>query len=174
MRHALGALAVAAGPALLHPAPPPPAVVGLPIYHDTLESGFQDWSWATHDLFQSSVVRTGARAASFEPDGWAGLDFHHPTPIDTTLYTGLELWVNGGPSGNQMVNLRFFLGSQQKGSAFISDLLGTPVAPNTWQHVFLPFASAGISGSFDDLYIQDWSGETQGTLYVDDIQLVPR
>jgi peptidoglycan/xylan/chitin deacetylase (PgdA/CDA1 family) len=172
--HPVKTVTVAQGRALMHPAAPPPPVVGLPIYHDALESGFQDWSWATHDLFQSAVVRTGPRAASFEPDGWAGLDFHHPTPIDTTLYTGLDFWVNGGPSGNQAVNVRLFLGSLEKGSALLSDLLGTPVAPNKWQHVFLPFASLGISGGFDDLYLQDWSGLNQGKIFIDDMRLVPK
>ena len=164
---------VAQGRALMHPGPPPQPVVGLPIYHDTLDSSFQDWSWATHDLFQMAVVHSGSRAVSFEPDAWAGLDFHHATAIDTSLYTGLEFWVNGGPTGGQVVNIRLFLGGQEKGSALISALLGAPVAAGGWQRVFLPFAGLGISGSFDNLYLQDWSGLNQGTIYIDDMRLVP-
>jgi peptidoglycan/xylan/chitin deacetylase (PgdA/CDA1 family) len=172
--HPVKTVTVAQGLALLHPAPPPPPVSGLPIYHETLESGFQDWSWATHDLFQTAVVRSGSRAISFEPDGWSGLAFQHPTPIDTAAFAGVELWVNGGTSGGQAVNIRLFLGGQEQGSAVVSTLLGAPVAAGAWQRVFMPFAALGISGTFDVLYIQDWSGQNQGTLYVDDMRLVPR
>ena len=162
------------GLALMAPAPPPPPVSGLPIYEDALESSFQDWSWAAHDLFQTAVAHGGSRAISFEPDGWSGLAFHHPTPIDTAAFAGVELWVNGGVSGGQAVNVRLFLGGQDQGSAKVSDLLGAPVAAGAWQRVFMPFDALGISGSFDDLYLQDWSGQNQGKLYVDDVRLVPK
>ena len=164
---------VSQGLALMHPAPPAPPVAGMLIYEDTLASNFQDWSWATHDLTQMAVVHTGARAISFEPDAWAGLVFHHATPINTALYSGVELWIHGGTTGGQAVNLQLFLAGQDKGSAAISDLMGTPIPAGAWKRVFMPFGALGISGTFDDLYVQDGSGLDQAKVYIDGVRLLP-
>lgn len=166
---------MAQGLAMMTPTPPPPPPDGgLVIYDDTLENSFQDWSWALHDISETDVVHSGLRAISFEAANWEALYFHHPTAIDLSPFAGLELWVNGGATGGQAVNISLLLGNQVLGDALVSELLGGPVAAGIWQRVFLPFDALGISGSFDDLYIQDWSGEDQGTFFVDDVRLVPR
>ena len=53
-----------------------PAFAQLPVYTDSLQSGFTDWSWGTRDLAQTAVVHGGTAAISFEPDSWAGLFLH--------------------------------------------------------------------------------------------------
>jgi hypothetical protein len=120
------------------------------------------------------VVHAGGAAISFEPDRWAGLYFHH-AGVDVAPYGSIELWVHGGPAGGQLVKLRFLRGSQLLGDVLLSEALGGPVAPGAWQRVSVPLAQLGLaSGTFDAIYLQDWSGADQGTLYVDDVRLVAR
>ena len=120
------------------------------------------------------MVHSGARGIHFEPDGWAGLYFHHPSLINTASYSGLDFWIHGGTSGNQDVEVRLFNGDQEVGSAEISELLGAPIAAGQWRHVVMPFSSLGISGSFNDIFFQDASGQNQARVYLDDIQLAPK
>src|SRR6185436_9363258 len=58
IRSALLVLALLAGAAAA-------AAVPLTVYDDQLRNGFADWSWATHNLAQTSTVHAGSAAVSF-------------------------------------------------------------------------------------------------------------
>ncbi|TSC26020.1 polysaccharide deacetylase family protein [Corallococcus sp. Z5C101001] len=165
---------VAQGLALTDGVTEPPVSVGTVVYDDAMGSGFQDWSWATHDLDQSVTVHSGATAIGFEPDFWEALMFHH-AGLDLSLYQSVDLWVHGGTTGGQQVRLALYNGSTPRGSMNLATALGHPIAAGTWQKVSIPLSALGAtSGTVDDLYVMDDSGANQGTLYVDDFILVPR
>ena len=46
------------------------ALPDLPVYGDALESGFQDWGWATRDLANTSPVHSGTHSIRFVPSRW--------------------------------------------------------------------------------------------------------
>jgi peptidoglycan/xylan/chitin deacetylase (PgdA/CDA1 family) len=162
------------GVAMMEGKTEPDPTAGLPIYGDALEGGFQDWSWATHSLDETGVVHAGSNAISFEPDGWSGLMFHH-SGVDLSGYQAIELWVHGGTTGGQSVQLVLHDGTQTLGAVSLDAALGAPIAAGTWQKVTVPFSSLGISsGTLVDLYFQDASGGDQGTVYLDDVSLIPR
>ncbi|MBZ4421164.1 polysaccharide deacetylase family protein [Myxococcus sp. RHST-1-4] len=165
---------LAQGAAMMEGRTDPDPAAGLPIYVDGLESGFDNWSWATHSLSETGVVHAGSTSISFEPDGWAGLMFHH-SGVDLSLYQSVELWVHGGTTGGQAVRLVLHDGGQTLGSIGLDAALGGPIAAGTWQKVTIPLANLGVtSGTLVDLYFQDDSGADQGTVYLDDITLIPR
>ncbi|MFP2927837.1 polysaccharide deacetylase family protein [Pyxidicoccus sp. 3LG] len=146
---------------------------GLPIYADGMESGFDNWSWATHALDETGVVHGGSASIRFEPDGWAGLMFHH-AGIDLSLYQSVEFWVHGGTTGGQAVQLVLHDGTQTLGAISLDTALGGPIAAGTWQKVTVPLASLGLtSGTLVDVYFQEISGGDQAAMYLDDLTLVP-
>lgn len=146
---------------------------GMPIYVDGMESSFDNWSWATHSLNETGVVHAGSASISFEADGWSGLMFHH-SGVDLSLYQSIELWVHGGTTGGQAVQLVLHDGTQSLGAIPLATALGAPIAAGTWQKVTIPLSSLGAtSGTLVDLYFQDISGGDQATLYLDDIALIP-
>src|SRR5688572_17272257 len=46
------------------------------VYDNQLQSFWQDWSWASHNLTQTAVVHGAPNAISWEADVWDGLYFH--------------------------------------------------------------------------------------------------
>jgi peptidoglycan/xylan/chitin deacetylase (PgdA/CDA1 family) len=162
------------GVAMMEGRTDPDPVAGLPIYTDALESGFANWSWATHSLDETGVVHAGSSAIRFEADAWAALMFHH-SGVDMSLYQSLEVWVHGGTTGGQDVQLVLHDGTQTLGAVSLSAALGGPIAPGTWQKVSVSLSDLGLqAGILVDLYLQDASGEDQAPLYLDDLSLIPR
>jgi len=141
----------------------------LSVYTDALGIGFQDWSWATHSLTASTPVYAGTSAISFEPDEWAGLYFRHDAGIDLSRYKSIELMVHGGTTGGQQVRVELRDGNTVLGTAGLGS-----IQAGAWKRVSIPFSTMGLSvGTLRDLYIQDVSGTNQGTVYIDDLRLVP-
>jgi hypothetical protein len=154
----------------------PGAFAQLAVYTDSLQNGFADWSWGTRDLAQTSVVRSGSAAISFEPDGWAGLFFHRDAGFTGTDYEALELWVRGAGGGGQQLTVAILVGGNPAGSAALAGFVeGGAIPAGSWAKATVPFSALGLStGSWDGLWLQDTTGGNQATLYVDDVRLLPR
>jgi peptidoglycan/xylan/chitin deacetylase (PgdA/CDA1 family) len=151
----------------------PPPSAGTVVYDDAMGSGFQNWSWATHDLDQSAIVHAGSTAISFEPDYWEALMFHH-SGLDLSQYQSIELWVHGGATGGQQLRLALYNGATPLGSINLATALGHAIPAGTWEKVTIPLSALGVtSGTVDDIYLMDDSGSNQATVYVDDFVLVP-
>ncbi len=147
----------------------------LTVYDDALRNSFQDWSWATHNLAQASVVHAGSSAISFEPDNWSGIFFHRDGGISYSQYDRLRFWVHGGSSGGQKITLALCLGGSPVGSVDVGGLLpGGTVPAGAWAAATVTFASLGVTGNFDGLWFMDGSGTDQGTAYVDDVVFLER
>jgi Glycoside hydrolase family 44 len=162
------ALLLLAVPAVASAAP-------LTVYDDQLRNGFADWSWATHNLSQTSIVHTGTAAVSFEPDSWQALFLHRDLGIDTTAYSAVDFWIHGGPSGGQSLTVALTVGGSPVGqSAALGPFIaGGTVPAGQWAKVHVPFASLGVtSGAFDGFWLQDATGGNQSAVYVDDFQLL--
>ena len=84
-----------------------PAFAQLPVYTDTLQSGFTDWSWGTRDLAQTAVVHGGAAAISFEPDAWAGVFLHRDAGFTGAEYSAIERWVREDPGQWRWIHHRW-------------------------------------------------------------------
>ncbi|MCH9647582.1 MAG: glycoside hydrolase family 44 protein [Deltaproteobacteria bacterium] len=140
----------------------------LTIYDDQLAPGFEDWSWATHDLANPSPVAMGTASISFEADGWEGLFFHATEALDLAQWSGLKLWIHGGAAGGQSIRLTLHLGDTVLGEI---PLAAAPSA--AWEERTLDFRAAGMAfGSFDGLILQDATGGDQATLFLDHLQLI--
>ncbi len=152
---------------------PARAAAPLTIYDDQLRNGFVDWSWGTYSIAQTAVVHTGTAAMSFVPAGWSALYLHTDSGLDTGTYDAIEFWVNGARAGGQAVRFSFRSGTGPTGSTALlaAFVAGGAIPAGAWAKVRVPFASLGLdtSTTVNGFWLQDDTGGTQPTVYVDDV-----
>src|SRR5436305_748198 len=146
------------------------------VYDNALRNGWQDWSWAVHDLAQTPIHQSAPNAISWEPDAaggdWKGIYFHsdpgaaRPAVAD---FTAVRFWIDGA-GGDQAVRLVIYQNGAEIGS---KDL--TPLPP-AWTQMTVTWAELGVvAPTFDGIIFQTNTpgAANQATAYVDDLELVP-
>jgi hypothetical protein len=143
------------------------------VYDDQLRNGFVDWGWAVRDFAQTSVVRTGGTAISFEPDGWAAVFFHRDAGIDFSDYSGIEFWIHGGATGGQRLRIALLsVGTPVASLSLQPYIQGVGAVPaGRWALAKVPFSAFGNVSGIDGFWIQDDTGGDQQKVYIDDVQL---
>jgi hypothetical protein len=137
------------------------------IYGDTLETGWQDWSWATDNLAGTSTVHSGTDSISVTTTNYEALYLSHDD-FSTTGYSNLTFWINGGSTGGQPLQVQVLLDGVAQPAVALA-----PLPSNTWQQMVLSLASLGATNkpNADGFWIQSRSSANQPTFYVDDIAL---
>ncbi|NOU69069.1 hypothetical protein GC096_34170 [Paenibacillus sp. LMG 31461] len=159
---------------------PPPVQDGqaaMNIYEEGLNDAFQDYSWATHNLAESSVVHTGSKAISFNPSGQGGLYLYKGNgAVQVKDYDRLEFWINGGDAGAQQLELVFNAGGQAAAKVDIGSLIeGGKIPANGWTKVQIQLPELQMKEQlFDGLLFSGLSSGEQGTIYLDDIRLLEK
>jgi hypothetical protein len=150
------------------------AAQDLIVYDNQLQNGFQDWSWATRNLADTTAPHSAPNAIRMEPDGWQGLYFHSDAGHDVADYLELRFWARGVGAGGQQ--LRVVL---QSGGATVAEvdldahIAGGAIASGVWREVVISFAAIGLAGgSFNELTLQDTSGADQAPVLFDDLRFV--
>ena len=148
------------------PPTPPPPVNGMSIYGDALVNGWNNWSWASVNTASTTTVHTGSTAIAVTADAFEALYLQHAA-LPTGAYESLKFWVNGGATGGQTLNVVALKSDVAQPSVQIGPLT------SAWQEFVIPLAQLGIANVADlsGLWLQDNSGTTQPTFYVDDIHL---
>jgi hypothetical protein len=141
------------------------------IYDDALENGWQDWSWSTTRNFNNTGTYVHSGAASISAtitNAWGALSLWH-SAFDSSVYTNLTFWINGGASGGQQLQIYAELTSGAQPAINLPTL-----AANTWQQIRFSLSALGVANqpNFIRFSIQDRSGAAEPTFYVDDISLV--
>jgi alpha-L-arabinofuranosidase len=148
------------------------AQANLPIYTDNLVNGFQDWSWATRNLSNTSPTHSGADSISVTSVAWTALSFQH-SDFNVTPYASLAFWAHGGTSGGQrlQVNLSYGPNGATNGPAYA---LSPALPAGAWQQYSIPLSSLKATGvsNYNRVTIQLTASGTTNTFYMDDIQLV--
>ena len=150
-------------------APPLRAQTDLAIYTDALQNSWADWSYIiTEDQASTVVVHGGAKAIRVVAQAWGALSLEHDA-IDTSSYTNLSFWINGGPTGGQKLQVYAELSSGAKPAVTLA-----PLATNTWQSITLSLTALGVANQpdFTRFSLQDRSGTGAAAFFVDDITLV--
>ena len=138
------------------------------VYDNALRNGWVSYGWATLNYGNPSPVHgTGGSSISVSAAGYQALYLHHDA-VDTSGYVGLTFWINGGASGGQSLQLQATI----NGSAQPAVGLAAPTA-NAWTKVTVTLSALGVAGKagFDGFWIQNTTGSTLPTFYVDDITL---
>ena len=155
--------------ALLAAALAAPAFADQPIYTDSLQNGWANWSWAATNTSSASPTHTGGDAISVQAGGYQALYLHHDAQA-ASGFTALRFWINGGPTGGQKLQVQATLGGAAQAASALPAL-----AANTWTQVTIPLSQLGITNqtSFDGFWIQDISGQSSvPAFFVDDAALL--
>ena len=140
----------------------------LSIYTDNLVNGFQSWSWATVNLENlNPPPHSGIYSVSVTDAGNQALAFHS-SDFNTTPYTSLSFWINGGSGGQKVEVWGLLDGNSQVGYPL------SALPTNNWQQITIPLASLAVADkpNFDGFWIKGTTGSAQATFYVDDVELV--
>jgi hypothetical protein len=138
------------------------------VYTDSLQNGWENWSWAQVNLNNPSPVQSGAASASVTSTaGWQAAYFHHAA-FSTASYTHLSFWIHGGAGGGQLLQVNATSGGNPNTAFNLNPLA------NSWQQITIPLASLGMNSSsvMDGFWIQDRSGAPPAVFYVDNVALI--
>jgi len=136
----------------------------LALYTTHLVNGFQNWSWAPNNF---SNTFAGSNCISVNAADWQAIALQQ-NPFNTTYYTTVSFWINGGSGGGQVVQV---VGTITNGAALSYALPALP--KNTWTQYTVPLATLGL-GSVSNctgLWFQLTASGTTNTFYVTGIQM---
>jgi poly(3-hydroxybutyrate) depolymerase len=157
--------------------PAPPATT-LTVYDETLQNGFQNFSWGTVDFNHMTQPHNGAKTILFTAHSFQGLSFARPAePISVAAYPELRFWIRGDV-GNENFNISLQSGATLHADVALNQfIVGGAVAAGAYREVRVRFADAPISysGSFERINIQDSSGNAVGNpqiVRIDDVVLI--
>ncbi|HLH55883.1 MAG TPA: glycoside hydrolase family 44 protein [Verrucomicrobiae bacterium] len=140
------------------------------IYTDSLQNGWQNWGWATLNYNNTSPAHSGSDsiAVTIANASYQAIYISH-TAFDSTPYSALSFWINGGAAGGQMLQVQGILGSTAQPAVTLA-----PLPTNSWQRLTVTLASLGVANqaNFTGFWIQDRIGAAQPTFYLDDISLL--
>lgn len=139
------------------------------VYADSLQNGWENWSWAQTNLAASSPVHGGTSSVSVTSTGTFQAAYFHHASFATSSYTHLSFWIHGGTSGGQALQVHATSGGNPQTAVNIA-----PLTANAWQHVTIALSSLGMgAGSMmDGFWIQDRTGTILPVYYLDDIRLI--
>jgi hypothetical protein len=140
------------------------------IYDDALENSWANWSYSTTVNLGNTgtYVHSGTASIGATITGaWGALSLWHSAQ-DSSVYTNLTFWINGGASGGQKLQIY----AEVTGTAEPAISLPT-LAAGTWQQMSFSLSALGVANqpNFIRFSIQDRNGSTEPTFYVDDISL---
>jgi hypothetical protein len=149
------------------PPTPPPPVNGMSVYGDALVNGWNNWSWASVSTANTSTVHTGTSSIAVTADAFEALYLQHAA-LPTDAYASLKLWIHGGSAGGQTLNVIALRNDVSQPPVPIG-----PLAPGEWREIVIPLEQLGIAnvGDLTGLWLQESSGATQPTYFVDDVSL---
>src|SRR6266704_2342798 len=109
------------------------------LYTDSLQNGWVPYGWATINYANTSPVHSGADSISVKinstPSNWDAIYIHHDA-FDSSPYTNLTFWINGGAAGGQQLRIQAIVGSTAQTAVALPTL-----AANTWQQITFSLAS---------------------------------
>jgi hypothetical protein len=146
------------------------AQANLPVYTNNLVNAFQDWSFSVTRNFTNTItVLPGeSRSISVQVTGGGGaLSLQFPPGFNTSPYSNLSFWVNGGASGGQRVKVGGTVANSIQASVSLPAL-----ATNTWQHYTFSLSILGVANikNCSGILIQSTTGGSQPVFYLTDIQ----
>ncbi|MDQ2798959.1 MAG: hypothetical protein M3Y13_04870, partial [Armatimonadota bacterium] len=139
----------------------------LNVYTDSLQNGWQNWSWAATNPRNLVPVHSGKDSIRVTTAPWQALFFHH-APFNSSPYGSVSFWINGGATSGQRLQVQALLNGQAQAAVAVP---GPPA--NGWRQVTIPLSALGAASktNFDGFWIQDASGRSQPAFYVDDVAL---
>jgi hypothetical protein len=152
------------------------AQTNLSLYTDHLVNGFQDWSWAAHNLANPAPVHSGSNSISVSDVAWTAVSFYnagfnsYQGGMDVSGFTNFSFWANGGARGGQVLQL-YVQYAAVSGPAYAFP----PLPTNAWRQYTVPLSALGLAGVTNafryNLQLTPDGASTTNTFYLADLQL---
>lgn len=157
------------------PGEPIEEIAGLYLYDDKLADTVSNNSWGQVDLTESKIRRTGTRSIRFAPNGDEALYLYSHQLLTVNEYDKLRLWVHGGATGGQQVQLTLTAGGATAYEQPLEHWLPGGIPANHWALIELDLAELGLEHRlFDGIRLTGTRPGTQSPIYVDDIAITSR
>jgi alpha-N-arabinofuranosidase len=144
------------------------AQANLPLYTENLVNSVQDWSYNCNRNFtNTSPVHTGGYSIAVTNAYGGTIQLHSPT-FSTVPYANFSFWINGGPTGGQVLRVYGMLNGSWQTTYTLPALVA-----NSWQQFTIPLTSLGVANkaNFNGVVFQSASGGAQPVYYLDDLQI---
>jgi alpha-N-arabinofuranosidase len=145
------------------------------IYSDSLGTGWADWSWCSRDFNSADFAHGGTRSVKVTyTAGWQGLYLRHAN-FDSSAYTDLTFWINGGTSNNRNVTVAAQINDTTQAAVSLNTYIaGGSVAAGTWRKVTIPLSALHVDNNpnMNGFWLQEAGGNAQPAFYIDDVSLV--
>jgi hypothetical protein len=140
------------------------------IYSNGLQNGWNNWSWATVNLNNTTTVPPGSSSSvSVTSSNYTALYFEH-ADFDSSSFSNLTFWLNGGSSGGQVLSVTGILGGNNQSVVSLPALVA-----NTWQQFTVSLASIGVGNApnFDGIWIWNDKNISIPTFFAANFLLTP-
>lgn len=164
-----------APPRVSKPTPQPDDNQTLVIYTDSLNSGWENWSWdANVNLSSNNPVYSGTQAISITAQAWGALSLHHSN-FASAPYYWLELYVRQSSAEQQLIAFANDENDSELRYRPIDDCRYTdeqPIEPGVWTRVRIPLSHLDASGQLlQRVSIKNYQPQPS-SFWVDEIRLV--
>jgi hypothetical protein len=141
----------------------------LPLYTERLVNAFQDWSWGTRNLANTSPTLSNVSySVSLNGTAWnVALSLYHPD-FNATVYSNLVFWGNGGTNGGQVLQVSAGYGTNAGPTVRLAAL-----PANAWTQYTVSLSSLGVANAtnLNKITLQLTSYGTTNVFYLDQVQL---
>ena len=145
----------------------------MQIYSGRFDNGWGDsWSWmpryaTKNPVFTSNTVFVASNSMALVPSGqWEAWWLKAGTSVDTTIYTNVSFWINGGATGGQNI----WVNGELNGSELPGVSVTAPA--HTWKQVAISLAALGINNQTNLTGFQFGNGTSMQPFFIDDLRLV--
>jgi len=157
-----------------------PAQATLPLYLDTLENTFQNWSWIENNFESTTYLLPGFTdsISATATGSWQAISLGTDVVnayqgMNISPYQNLVFWANGGSAGGQ--KLQVFPGNFTGAGVGAAYALPALTA-GTWTQFSIPLSTICPAGTtnIDRFSFQLTTSGTTGTWYLGDIYFTPK
>lgn len=147
----------------------------MQIYSGRFDNGWGDsWSWmpryATNSpVYTNNPVYVASNAMALVPSGnWQAWWLKAGADLDTTIYTNVSFWINGGATGGQTILVQGELNGSSSGLPSVQVTAPT----NSWKQVAISLSSLGINNKSNLTGLQIGNQTFTQPFFIDDMRLV--
>jgi hypothetical protein len=164
---AIALLCLSAATAAEDKAPAPAAtstVAPVTVYDTTLQSGWQNWSWAKTEL-SLEVAGSARKPIKVEAGPWQALYLHHEG-FNTAGFVKLHLLIQGSAPDGQ-VRILALVGGKPVGEGKL-----LTIGNSGWTRVVTPLATLGVEDqTIDGIWVQNATAADLPKFFVTEIRL---
>ena len=143
-----------------------------------LENNWQDWSWSSNDLKNTSYRHSGPYSIRVTyTGGYQAFSLASGTSFPAGYFSALSFYINGGSARGRSIQVTVIANGANSTAVDLNKYIdGGVVVANAWRKVTIPLSAFGLAptDSISRFWLQDTTGSPQPAYYLDQIGWVPK